>query len=168
MIVATLGGVTIGLYLLARHLIEWFPGLKNLQKKPLVYLGDLLPFVLAWCYGALAVLTSVGLIGWAFDTALWASNWLGDAALWLGVGESPGQAAGAKYRPLGVFGNCVMLLFTLLVPTIVNHTKAGPAVKRGVWCGLCLGTSSTIGGLVAIPLAQGVDWVGAATYGAIT
>lgn len=168
MIGVTIGGVTIGLYLLLRHAIEWYPGLDQLKNRPLDYAGDWLPFLFAWAYGALGILVSMGLIGWAFDTALWASNWVGDAALWLGAGETPGRAAGTAYQPLGTLGNAAMVLVTLLMPTLIKHTKSGDAIKRGMWCGLCLGTSSTVGGLTAVPLAQGANWVGNTLYGAIT
>jgi hypothetical protein len=165
-IVVTFGGVTVGLIVLARFLIGWWPGYRPLRKKPLPYLGQLLPFVFAWCYGVLGILTGMGFIGWAFDTALWASNWLGDAALWLGVGESPGQQAGAVYQPLSAFGNCVMVVITCVLPKAIEKLKSGGDLRAGVWCGLCLGTSAGVAGLAAVPLAEGINWVGAVIYGA--
>ena len=57
MIWATLGGVTIGLALLIRHLIHWWPGIKALRTAPLDHAAGLLPFLGAWCYGVLAILT---------------------------------------------------------------------------------------------------------------
>lgn len=164
MIGVTIGGVTIGIILLGWVLIEWWPGRKKLMKDLVNQLIALLPFLLGWCYGALGVLTVQGLIAWAFDAALWASNWLGDAALWLGVGEVPGQAAQGTYEPLTVFGNCAVLIITALVIATVKFTSAGYMVKLGVWCGLCLGTSSSVAGLAAVPLAQGVNWVGELVY----
>ncbi|MFJ8081981.1 hypothetical protein ACIQ6Y_15355 [Streptomyces sp. NPDC096205] len=87
----TYGGVTIGICLALATLVKWWPGLKPLQKQPLQYLGKLLPFLLAWAYGVLAILTVGGLVGWIADTALWITNWLGDAALVWGVGGQAGQ-----------------------------------------------------------------------------
>jgi hypothetical protein len=165
MIVVTLGGVTVGLVVLVRFLIDWWPGYKNLRKKPLPWVGRLLPFAFAWCYGVLGVLTGMGLIGWAFDGALWASNWLGDAALLLGVGESPGQQAGAAYQPLTAFGNCTMFVITCALPKAIEKLPSGGDLKAGVWCGLCLGTSSGVAGLAAVPLAEAIDWIGTLVYG---
>ena len=104
MIWATLGGVTIGLALLIRHLIAWWPGLKSLQSSPLQHAGALLPFIAAWCYGALAILTVGGLIGWAADTTLWITNWLGDAALVWGVGGQAGVTIRSGVRAGGKNG----------------------------------------------------------------
>lgn len=167
MIVVTLGGVTIGLAILGWHLIEWWPGLAKLKKKPVLYLTDLAPFILAWAYGTLGVLTTMGLIGWAFDMALWASNWLGDAALWLGVGEAPQQVAAGTYAPLSTFGNCMVFLATVCTIAAIKFTPLGGTIKRGVWCGLCLGTSASLAGTVAVPLANGINWFGGVVYGGV-
>jgi hypothetical protein len=164
MIGVTLGGVTVGLLLLLRHLIDWFPGIKALKKKPIPYLGQLVPFVYGWAYGALGVLTVMGLIGWAFDAALWASNWVGDALLWLGVGESPGQSAQGPTVALTTFGNCTVVILTGVTLSLIKKTGYGPDVKAGVWCGTCLGTSSGVAGLAAVPLAQGINELGSLVY----
>ena len=92
----TIGGVTVGVCILIATLIKWNPGLKTLRNDPVAHLGRLLPFLLAWCYGALAILGVGGLVGWVADTALWISNWLGDAALVWGVG---GDAGGVFLAP---------------------------------------------------------------------
>lgn len=164
MIGVTIGGVTIGISILLYVLIKWYPGRKALMKKPVPHLTALAPFLLAWCYGALGVLTVMGLIGWAFDAALFISNWLGDAALWLGVGEKPGQAAQGVYLPLTTFGNCAVLIMTVAAIAAVKFTSSGHLIKLGIWCGLCLGTSSSVAGLAAVPLAQAVNWIGSVVY----
>lgn len=168
MIPVTLGGVTIGLAIFIRQMILWWPGLKSLTKDPAKHAAALAPFFLAWCYGCLGILTAMGLIGWAFDTALWASNWLGDAALWLGVGEAPQQVAEGTYAPLTAFGNCLVLLMTVAMVTAVKRVKSGPQLKMGMWCGLTLGTSASVAGTVAVPLATAVNWLGAIVYGGVT
>lgn len=167
MTVVTIGGVLMGLCVLVWHGVQWYPGLEKLKSHPIPYAGDWLPFLLGWAYGTLGVLTTMGLIGWAFDTALWASNWLGDAALWVGVGESPGQTAAGAPIQMGVYGNCMMLLLTVVVVAMVKFRPSGPDLKRGVWCGTCLGTSSGVAGVAASPLAMGAEWVGAAVFGAV-
>lgn len=164
MITVTIGGVTIGIVLLGWELIQWWPGQKRFLKNWQAELQNLAPFILAWCYGTVAVLTTQGLIAWAFDTALWASNWLGDAALWFGVGEDVGQSAQGAYLPLTTFGNCAVFIMTLIVIATIKFRKCGMQVKRGMWCGLCLGTSSSVAGLAAVPLAQAVNWLGQVVY----
>ena len=165
MIPVTLGGVTVGLCILGWYLIKWYPGLAQLRKKPAAYAAQLLPFTLAWIYGCLGILCAMGLIGWAFDTALWASNWLGDAALWLGVGENPQQVASGTYKPLTAFGNCVVLLATVMMVAVIKFRDCGTDIKLGMWCGLTLGTSASLAGTVAVPIAEGVNWLGGVVYG---
>jgi len=168
MIWATLGGVTIGLALLIRHLIYWWPGLKSLQTSPLQHAGALLPFLAAWCYGALAILTVGGLIGWFADTTLWITNWLGDAALVWGVGGQAGVTSrGPSYLPLTQTGGAIVLLMTVALVAAVKKSSRGQDLKAGAWCGICLGTSAGIAGFAAVPLAQAANAVGATVYGAI-
>lgn len=168
MIYATLGGVTVGICVLIRYLIKWWPGRKQLMSKPLEHLGRLLPFIYGWCYGALGTLTVMGVLGWGFDTALWVSNWLGDAILFLGVGESPGQVSQGVTQPLTAVGNCTVVVLTVATITAIKYTKAGKDIKAGVWSGCCLGTSAGIAGLTAVPLATAVNAIGATLYGVIS
>lgn len=167
MIWATAGGVTIGLGILAWFLIDWFPGKKKLLGDPLEAAAALVPFVFGWAYGALAILTVGGLIGWAFDTALWIANWLGDAALYLGVGASAGVSSRGNYLPLTSLGSCAVLLLSVIVVAVIKKRKCGPDVKKGMLCGMCLGTSAGVAGLAAVPLAQAANWLGATVYGAV-
>ncbi|MEU3426611.1 hypothetical protein [Streptomyces gardneri] len=168
MIWATLGGVTIGLALLIRHFIQWWPGLKAVQSAPLQHAGRLLPFLAAWCYGALAILTVGGLIGWAADTTLWITNWLGDAALVWGVGGTAGvPSRGSSYLPLTQTGGAIVLLMTVALVAAIKKSARGQDLKAGAWCGICLGTSAGIAGFAAVPLAQAANAVGATVYGAI-
>jgi hypothetical protein len=85
----TIGGVTVGLMILAHFLTNWWPGRKALTKDPVRHAADLLPFLLSWAYGALTVLGIGGLIGWAARTAVWITSWLGDVALVWGGGGGP-------------------------------------------------------------------------------
>ena len=167
MIVATMGGVTVGLWLLARFLIRWYPGLESIRSKPQHAVVDLIPFAFGWAYGALATLSVAGLIGWLFDTLLWISNWLGDAALWIGVGADAGVSSRGNYLPLTTPGTYMVLLLTGIVLAVIKFRKCGSEVKTGAWCGACLGTSAGIAGLTAVPLAQAVNWLGEILYGAL-
>lgn len=167
MIWATVGGVTVGLIILAAAVIKWFPGRKKLVSDPLECIGEALPFVAGWAYGALATLSVGGLIGWAFDTVLWISNWLGDAALWLGVGTDAGVSSRGTYLPLTAQGSSAVLILTGVVIAVIKFRKCGREVKLGAWCGACLGTSAGVAGLAAVPLAQAANWLGVTVYGAM-
>lgn len=172
MIVATFGGVTIGLLILGRFLTDWWPGRKALMKNPQDAASALLPFLLAWCYGALAILGVGGLIGWAADTTLWITNWLGDAALVWGVGGEVGSTgARPPFLPLTQQGGGIVLILTGVMLAAIKRKKTPDYVKRelklGTWCGIGLATSAGVAGFAAVPLAQGVNSIGEQLYGVL-
>ncbi|OII64606.1 hypothetical protein BJP40_19910 [Streptomyces sp. CC53] len=168
MTIVTLGGVTIGLAILTATLIRWWPGLKALQNDPLAHAGRLLPFLAAWAYGVLAILTIGGIVGWIADATLWISNWLGDVALVWGVGGTAGQPAGrTTYLPLTQTGIAIVLLLTVGIAVAAKKSRHGRDIKLGAWCGICLGTSAGVAGFAAVPLAQAVNAVGGVVYGAL-
>ncbi|MFI7394040.1 hypothetical protein [Streptomyces tendae] len=161
----TYGGVTVGLLILAWHLATWWPGIKALRSSPAQHAADLLPFLLAWSYGVLATLGVGGLIGWIADTTLWISNWLGDVALVWGVGGQAGQTAGAAaYLPLTQAGGGIVLILTAVMIVLSRKERYGSDLKRGAWCGICLGTSAGVAGFAAAPLAVAVNWLGGSVY----
>lgn len=173
-VIVTAGGVLVGICILGYHLVEWCPPITRKKKSALPdltvllpHLGSLLPFLFGWAYGALGILTTMGLIGWGFDAVLWVSNWLGDATIWLGVGDAPGRTAAGAPIQLTALGNIAVMFLTVIVFAIIKFRPSGPAIKRGVWCGLCLGTSGHIAGAVAGPLAMGANWIGQNTFGAV-
>lgn len=164
----TIGGVTIGICIALYTLVTWWPGLPALQKKPQRHVGALLPFLLAWAYGVLAILTVGGLVGWIADTALWITSWLGDVALVWGVGGESGQAASAgSYLPLTQTGNAVVLILTVGMIAAAKKSRYGSDLKLGTWCGITLGTSAGVAGFAAVPLAQAANWLGLHAFGAI-
>lgn len=166
--IVTIGGVTFGLAILTATLVGWWPGLKGLRKDPAGALGRLAPFLAAWAYGVLAILTVGGFVGWLADGFLWISNWLGDAALVWGVGGAAGRSASAgTYMPLTQTGGALVLLLTVAVVVAVKRSKYGSDIKAGAWCGVCLGTSAGIAGFAAVPLAQAVNFAGAHLYGVL-
>jgi hypothetical protein len=168
MTIVTIGGVTVGLALLVSYLVTWWPGMKKLRGNALGQLGLLLPFLAAWAYGVLTILTVGGLIGWAADTALWISNWLGDVALVWGVGTTAGTSAGGgTYLPLTQTGGALVLLMTVFMVAAVKKSRYGRDLKQGAWCGICLGTSAGIAGTAAVPLAQAANTIGATVYGVL-
>lgn len=164
----TLGGVTVGLCILIRHLVDWWPGLKRLRADPARQAGALLPFLLAWSYGVLTILGIGGIIGAAARTTLWISNWLGDVALVWGVGGQSGQSAPrSAYLPLTATGAAVLLVMTVALVAAAKKSRYGSDIKRGAWCGICLGTSAGVAGFAAVPLATAANWLGTTVYGAV-
>ncbi|MFZ3556456.1 MULTISPECIES: hypothetical protein [unclassified Streptomyces] len=163
----TFGGVTIGICILAGNLVSWWPGSKSLRSDPLHQLSKLLPFILAWAYGALVTLGVGGLIGWMTSTALWITNWLGDAALIWGVGGQGGQrSTRGTYLPLTDTGSGIVLILTIIMIVAIRKSSTGPILRSGTWCGICLGTSAGVAGLAAVPIAQAANWLGDIVYGA--
>lgn len=169
MIWATMGGVTVGLTLLGMQLVRWVKVLPKVLRKPRALALEVLPFASGWAYGVLGVLSVMGLIGWAFDTLLWASNWLGDAALVIGVGGDAGVSSRGTYLPLVPQGSGLVLILTgcFLTACKVLDADAAGELKRGAWCGACLGTSAGVAGLAAVPLAQAVNAAGIWLYGMV-
>lgn len=171
MIWATRGGVVVGIALLGCYLIKWWPGISAFRgkkaglKRSLEHVGKLLPFAYGWAYGALGILTTIGLIAWSFDGALWAANWVGDTAGWAGVGEKTGQVSKGTTILLTSDGNWMVLILTALTAALIKFRPQGEDVKAGMICGMCLGTSAGVSGLVAVPLAQGVNALGDAVFG---
>lgn len=164
----TIGGVTVGLMILAWFLTTWWPGLKPLRKDAVRHAAGLLPFLLAWAYGALTVLGIGGLIGWASRTAVWITSWLGDVALVWGVGADAGQRAGGTvYLPLTQTGGALVLILTVIVVVASKKSKHGRAISSGAWCGATLGTSAGIAGFAAVPLASAANWLGGTVYGVL-
>ncbi len=163
----TYGGVTIGLCLLAHQLTTWWPGRKTLMKDPMKQASELLPFLLGWTYGCLTTLGVGGLVGLVSGTVLGLSNWLGDVALVWGVGGAGGQQAAAKtFVPLSGPGLGIVLILTVAFLAAVKKSKYGSELKRGGWCGICLGTSAGVAGFAAVPLATAASLVGDRVYGA--
>lgn len=164
----TIGGVTVGLMILAHFVTTWWPGTKPLRKDPARHAAALLPFLLSWSYGALTVLGIGGLIGWAARTTVWITSWLGDVALVWGVGTDAGQRAGGTvYLPLTQTGGALVLILTVIVTVAAKKSKHGRSITAGTWCGLMLGTSAGVAGFAAVPLARAANWLGGALYGVI-
>lgn len=164
----TYGGVTVGICILIHHLVHWWPGRKALMKDPVRHAAALAPFLIAWAYGVLTVLGIGGLVGWTARAARWISNWLGDVALVWGVGGQTGQHASAgTYLPLTQTGGAVVLILTVALVAAVKKSRYGSDIKRGAWCGVCLGTSAGVAGFAAVPLAVAANWLGSTVYGAL-
>lgn len=163
----TIGAVLIGLALLVWELFVWFPGLKTLQHNTIGAAGDLLPFVLCWCVGALTVMVVGGLVGWVGDMALWGANTFGDGLLVYGVGAQTGTAPGSVAAPLTQGG----LFMTALVLTgfLARRKRGATGSKwRGWGSGIGLGLAGGVARYAAVPLASAVNLSGAWLTGMIS
>lgn len=164
----TFGGVTIGLCLLIHQLVTWWPGYKPLMKDPLRQAARLAPFLLSWSYGCLTTLGVGGLVGTLSSAALGLSNWLGDVALVWGVGGNAGEMAARRtFTPLSGPGIAVVLILTVALIAAVKKSRHSSEIKRGAWCGICLGTSAGIAGFAAVPLAMAANGLGEHVYGVL-
>lgn len=168
MIWATLGCVTVGLCVLTYYMVTWWPGAKSLRTDPIGHASTLAPFLAGSAYGVLAVLTVGGVIGWAADTALWITNWLGDAMLVWGVGGQSGVVSrGTGHVPLTETGVAMVLILTVGVVAALKKSRYGRDIKLGMLAGIGLGTSAGVAGFVAVPLAVAANWLGTTVYGVV-
>jgi len=163
----TYGGVTVGLCLLIQHLVTWYPGYKRLTSDAVKQAAKLLPFLLGWAYGCLTTLGVGGLVGLISGTILGLSNWLGDVALVWGVGGQGEQQAGAKtFVPLSGPGLGVVLILTVAFVAAAKKSSHGSELKRGAWCGICLGTSAGVAGFAAVARGTAANVIGDRVYSA--
>ncbi|MDT9688179.1 hypothetical protein Q5762_07385 [Streptomyces sp. P9(2023)] len=152
----TLGAVFIGFAFLVWELSVWFPGTKALQTNGIAYLGDLLPFLICWCIGALTAMVVGGLVGWIGDTALWGLNTFGDGLLVYGVGAKAGTAPGSTAAPLTEGG--LFMTGLVLAGFLARRRKGSTGSKwRGWGAGVGLGLSAGIARYAAVPLASAVN-----------
>ena len=164
---STLGAVLAGVVLLGWELAVWFPSVKALQSNAIGYLGDLLPFVLCWCVGALTVMVVGGFVGWIGDTALWGLNTFGDGLLVYGVGAQSGTAPGSTSAPL-TEGGLFMTVVVIAVFLARRHRGATSSKWRGWGSGVGLGLSAGVARYAAIPLASAVNAAGVWLTGAVS
>lgn len=165
--IPTIGAVFCGLLFLCWELAVWFPSVKALQSNAVSYLGDLLPFVLCWCLGALTVMVVGGLVGWIGDTALWGLNTFGDGLLVYGVGARSGTAPGSTAAPL-TEGGLFMTGLAIAVFLARRNRGAKGSKWRGWGSGIGLGLSAGVARYAAVPLASAVNAAGVWLTGAVS
>lgn len=124
----------------------------------------LLPFVLSLCYGMIAVLASPGWSGLGVLThlGLWSGNGLGYAYLVWGIGGDSPNVTRANPVTLTAGGYCIFALWTALI--IGSHVwgRRLPRLQNiaGVLAGIFLGMAAGIAGVMAVPLASGLNIAG--------
>lgn len=173
----TLGCPTLGVIIIALTVQRWWmKGGGGKAKK-----GDdggssrswlaLLPFVLAVCYGMVAVLASPGWSGLGIIThlGLWGGNGLGYAYLVWGIGGSSPTVTRADPMVLTAGGYCVFSLWTALIIGAHVWGRRLPRIRNiaGALAGTFLGMATGIAGVMAVPLASALNLGGAWWTGGI-
>lgn len=152
----TLGGLTVGMSILLILGIRWWT---REAHKP----AALVPVLLAVAYGILAILAGGGALGGAAVGALWGSNGIGDISLIYGVGGTTTDITRMNVHVLTPGGYAVVVLMTVVLVCLCIWAKKVPVWKVlfGVLAGISLGLVGTIAGTAAVPLASGVNLLGA-------
>lgn len=169
--VVTLGGITIGLAALVRVAVDWWPGRKAFTGRKADYLSALLPlmpFFWGYCFGVLVPLTFGGFLLWAGWAGVTAMSWLGDVALWAGVGSDIGTEAQRAARVTLTAQANAMMFLALVVWVSVFARWRNSYLVYGTVCGLCLGLTSGVAGKTAVPLASALDRAAVLVYGVLT
>jgi hypothetical protein len=153
----TLGSLLFGFVMLVWEVAAWYPGVKALTgKKKVQHLGNLLPFLLTWCIGALFTLCTGGLAGVLGKGMLWGSQVIGDAVYEYGFGGphmlAP-QTANLVLTPGGLL--MAILAFTAFVVRR-KHGETG-SKWRGFLSGGTLAMSAGIARWAAVPLASAAN-----------
>jgi hypothetical protein len=168
-----LGCVTVGTGIIALTLQRWWhksAGKKGDDGSGGRRLTTLLPFVLALCYGILAVLASpsISVLGTVTKLGLWGGNGLGYAYLVWGIGGTSPTVARATPVVLTPGGYCILGVWTALV--IGHHlwSKRMPRLYSllGITSGVLVGTAAGVAGIAAVPLASAVNLAGS-WYGVV-
>lgn len=157
--VVSLGGVTVGLSILAWYVTHWWlRGKKHWR--------TLVPFIPCALYGMLLVLAAGGLLGGFADVTLWGSSAIGDAALKYGLGSGSPRVTRNSSLVLTDGGHAFVLILTVVLLAVWK--KRGGFDKDmvlGVVCGICLGLSSGVAGWTGRILGPVVSWCGDAIVG---
>lgn len=156
--IVTLGGLVIGLGLLAYRLVDWWPKKVNVRS-----MRTLLPFAFSWCYGVLLILCAGGLLGGLAGLTLWGANGVGDLALVWGVGGQGGDdVSRGTGQALTNGGHAVVLITAFIVVALLRKRSVDTQeLLMGLGSGICLGLVKGVAGAAAVPLASVANLAGA-------
>lgn len=151
----TLGGLTVGLSILAAVLTWW-------AMRARWRWGRILPFFGALVYGTLLIVTVGGMLGTGAQFALWGSNHIGDAALEYGIGAGTPDATNAAPVHLTDGGAAVVLILAVVYVVALVFSKRARSwlILLGILAGVCLGLSAGWAGWSAGWAGSFVNWVG--------
>lgn len=153
----SLGGLAVGLGIVAGHVTLWVMGGKARGWRGLVF-----PFLPIFLYGMLLTLSAGGALGWLAHISLWGSNQVGDKALRYGVGSGTQNVTRSVSMVLTPPGHVVVLVATVVLVIIFMRSKKISRAQVFLYfvSGTCLALSSGVAGFFAGLLAPGVDTLG--------
>ncbi|WP_405554309.1 hypothetical protein [Streptomyces sp. NBC_01171] len=154
----SLGGVTIGLSLVAWDFTHWWTG----HKKRLSFkaLARLVPQFLCLSYGALLILSAGGIIGGIADWSLWGTNTAGNVVLVYGLGASTPNVTRASHLALTPGGHAAVIVITVVIVAVCSRRGFRWDFVRQILAGISLGLASSIAGAVGLVVAPSVSWAG--------
>ena len=158
--VPTYGSMMIGFGIIARQLIDWWPGEKGIREWRNWL--SLLPFFLAYCFGILLILGVGGIVGSLANATLWGVGWVGDGALIWGVGGNrTAVGAGGQRMALTDGGLASVLLLTFVfIGLQAKSERLRVPLTRGCLAGVLTGTVAGISAFMAMPVASAVNRIG--------
>lgn len=158
----SLGGLAVGLAIIAGHVTLWV-----MSGKARGWRGLVLPFLPIFLYGMLLTLSAGGALGWLAHISLWGSNQVGDKALLYGVGSGTQNVTRSISMVLTPPGHLVVLVATVVLVLVFLRSKKISRVQVSLYfvSGTCLALSSGVAGFFATLMAPGVDSLGGLVAG---
>ncbi|MER6431576.1 hypothetical protein ABT272_28175 [Streptomyces sp900105245] len=154
----SLGGVTVGLSLVAWDFTRWFNSYK--KRFTLKAFRGLAPQLLCMSYGALLILSAGGIVGALADWSLWGTNTAGDIVLVYGLGGTTPNVTRANHLALTPGGHAAVIIITVVVIAVCSKRGFRWDFVRHVLAGISLGLASSIAGVVGTVVAPTVSWAG--------
>jgi len=160
----SLGGLAVGLSIIAGHITLWVMGGKGRGWRGLV-----LPFVPIFLFGMMLTLSAGGVLGWLAHISLWGSNQVGDLSLKYGVGSGTQRVTRSVSLVLTPAGHMVVLVATVVLVLVFLRSKKISRVRVSLYfvSGTCLALSSGVAGFVATGMAPGVNSLGGLVAGVV-
>ncbi|MFJ5638668.1 hypothetical protein [Streptomyces sp. NPDC093223] len=156
--IVSLGGVTVGLSLVAWDFTRWWTShKKKLAPKSLTALA---PQILCLAYGALLILSAGGIIGGIADWSLWGTNQVGDVVLVYGLGGSTPTVTRSTHLALTPGGHAAVIIITVVMVAVCSKRGFRWDFVRQILAGISLGLASSIAGAVGVVVAPTVSWAG--------
>ncbi|MEU5239757.1 hypothetical protein ACH4UR_25115 [Streptomyces lydicus] len=165
----TIGGLFVGMAIPTWHLARF--AVAHVKKPDHILRGakDLIPLAVGVGYGGLATAATSGLIGFTTGAITWLGNGAGSLAMWGATGGETTLAARSNAAQLTGEGNLVLLLLTVIILACwkVVPSKSKPQLRWGIFSGVLLGLSATLGGWFAALVIPAVNTWGANLVGSI-
>ncbi|MFE7617873.1 hypothetical protein [Streptomyces sp. NPDC057496] len=165
----TIGGLLVGLAIPTWHVSKFVIAHAKNPGGMFKDVKDLVPLAAGISYGGLATATTSGLIGFTTGLFTWLGNGVGSLAMWGATGGETTLAARSNAVHLTGMGNLVLLLITVAIlgawGAIPKEVK--PHMGQGIFAGILLGLSATLGGWFAEIVIPAVNAGGASLVGSI-